>query len=81
MNPIRLHELIDLSESDAGPSGRRAPEGLFLRLWSPLLKRHHDPPLSADGSGLAADLDRCGQHLAMVPHLAMIPHLAMVPPF
>ena len=64
MNPIRLDELIEVSESDAGPSGRQARAGLFLRLRSSLLKRPHDPSLSADGSGIAADLDCCGQHLA-----------------
>ena len=53
-----------MSQSDAVLSGSRAPEGLFLRLGSPLLKRPHDPPLSADGSGVAADIDCCGQHLA-----------------
>ena len=64
MNPDRFHELIDVSESDAGPSGRRAPGGLFLRLRSTLLKRPDDPSFSANGSRVAADLDCGGQHLA-----------------
>ena len=36
----------------------------FLRLGSLLLNRPHDPSLSADGFGVTADLDCCGQHLA-----------------